>query len=152
MATRGRPRIKPSVDDPVAVEALCNYLVSGLSMTKACRKPECPLDRSVYIRMAKDPEFFATIMRAREMQQHAFAAQNIEIADKATAENWQVARLRIWARQWDAARMAPKHYGRDIGKEDPGAGDSSATRHIALIPPKEPSKEAWTESLNSPDP
>lgn len=28
-----------------------------------------------------------------------------------TPENWQVVKLRIWARQWRAAKLAPKVYG-----------------------------------------
>jgi hypothetical protein len=33
------------------------------------------------------------------------------MADEATAENRQTVRLRIWARQWRAAKLAPKKYG-----------------------------------------
>jgi hypothetical protein len=36
------------------------------------------------------------------------------MADKATAEDWQVVKLRIWARQWRASKLAPKKYGEKI--------------------------------------
>ena len=33
------------------------------------------------------------------------------MADAATPENYQVVRLQIWARQWNAAKLAPRRYG-----------------------------------------
>jgi hypothetical protein len=107
----GRPPTKPSVDDPKAIERLCDYLVGGMGMDAACRLPDCPSDTAVYRKMAKDQEFAGVIARAREAQQHAIIDQTVGLADKATAENWQVVRLQIWARQWRAAKLAPKVYG-----------------------------------------
>ena len=80
-------------------------------MDAACRLPECPSDTAVYRKMAKDQEFAGIIARAREAQQHAIIDQTVDMADKATPENWQVVRLQIWARQWRAAKLAPKVYG-----------------------------------------
>ena len=98
----GRPPIKPSVDDTAAVERMCERLVGGMSMVVACSRPDCPSATAVYQRMARDAEFAAIIGRAREAQQHAIIDQTVDMADKATPENWQVVRLRIWARQWRA--------------------------------------------------
>jgi hypothetical protein len=39
------------------------------------------------------------------------------LADQATPENWQVVKLRIWARQWRAAKLAPRKYGDKITTE-----------------------------------
>jgi hypothetical protein len=47
--------------------------------------------------------------RAREHQADLYADQIIEISD--TEENPQVARLRIDARKWKAAKMHPNVYG-----------------------------------------
>ena len=33
------------------------------------------------------------------------------MADMATPDDWQVVKLRIWARQWRASKLAPKKYG-----------------------------------------
>jgi ABC-type nitrate/sulfonate/bicarbonate transport system ATPase subunit len=61
--------------------------------------------------MAKDEAFRTRIARAREAQQDALMDETLEMADAATAEDWQVVELRIWARQWLAAKLAPKKYG-----------------------------------------
>src|SRR5262245_39231868 len=49
--------------------------------------------------------------RAREAQADKFFKECIEIADAATQENCNVARLRVDTRKWAAARLAPKKYG-----------------------------------------
>ena len=36
------------------------------------------------------------------------------MADAATPEDWQVVKLRIWARRWRASKLAPKVYGERI--------------------------------------
>ena len=52
--------------------------------------------------------------RAREAQADKFFNECIEIADTATQENCNVARLRVDTRKWAAARLAPKKYGDHI--------------------------------------
>jgi len=61
--------------------------------------------------MAKDEDFRSAIARAREMQQEAEIDRTVDMADNATPEDHQVVKLRIWARQWRAAKLAPKKYG-----------------------------------------
>ena len=73
--------------------------------------------------MAADKDFAATVARAREAGQDALAGETIDIADEATEETVQAARLRIWARQWYASKLAPKKYGDKLavgGAEDLG--------------------------------
>src|SRR4051812_18962234 len=110
-ARLGRPPIRPGVDDADAVQALCNHLVAGMGMHEVCTHPECPAERLVYLKMAADPAFRSVIARAREAQQHAIIDETVRMADAATVEDWQVVRLRIWARQWRAAQLAPQGYG-----------------------------------------
>ena len=50
----------------------------------------------------------------RESQADKFFKECIEIADTATQENCNVARLRVDTRKWAAARLAPKKYGDHI--------------------------------------
>lgn len=80
-------------------------------MDEACSDENCPSQTEVYAGMALDPVFRGIIARAREAQQHATIDDTIRMADEATEDNWQVVRLRIWARQWRAAKLAPKVYG-----------------------------------------
>jgi hypothetical protein len=112
--TMGRPPVKPSVDDAEAVARLCDLLIGGMSMSEVCARDDCPSRTAVYAKMASDAAFRATIARAREAQQHAIIDETIEMADAATPEDWQVVKLRIWARQWRAAKLAPRTYGNKV--------------------------------------
>lgn len=72
----------------------------------------------VYQAMAKDEAFRNAIACAREAQQEAIIDQTIDIADSATPEDYNVMKLRIWARQWRASKLAPKKYGDKIITEN----------------------------------
>lgn len=77
--------------------------------------------RTVYDRLTHDVDLRTSIARAREQQQDALVDECIDIADGATEETVQSARLRIWARQWQASKLAPKKYGDRISQEITGA-------------------------------
>lgn len=72
----------------------------------------------VYQAMAKNEEFRNAIAYAREAQQEAIIDETIEIADAATPEDYNVMKLRIWARQWRAGKLAPKKYGEKLITEN----------------------------------
>ena len=114
----GRPT-DASLDDPDVVDELCRRLSSGDGMAAICREDGMPASTTVYARMAVDAEFRARIARAREAQQDAEADKCIDMADAATPEDWQVVKLRIWARQWRASKLAPKKYGDKLALTDP---------------------------------
>jgi hypothetical protein len=70
-----------------------------------------PSDRTFYRRLAEDEAFCQKYMRAREAQAHRETDEIRSIADLATPEDVNVARLRIDARKWRAGKLAPKVYG-----------------------------------------
>ena len=107
----GRPRVRPSSHDPAVLDELCARIAEGRGIKEVCRDEDMPSNSEVFRRMANEPDFAARIARAREAQQDAVAENIVEMADSATSDNWQVVKLRIWARQWRAARLAPKKYG-----------------------------------------
>jgi hypothetical protein len=120
----GRPREKPSVDDAPAIERLCEYLVTGMSMTAACSQPDVPVKSEVYKKMAKDEAFSTIIARARTAQQIALIDETQDMVDAATAEDWQVVRLRVWQRQWTAGKLASRLYGDKLQHAN-AAGDGN---------------------------
>lgn len=71
--------------------------------------------------MATDETWRNEIARAREAQQEALIDETVDMADDATPEDWQVVKLRIWARQWRAGKLAPKKYGERASVEHTGA-------------------------------
>lgn len=131
MSNIGRPPVKPSIDDPNAVARLCEYLASGLSMMRACEKADAPSQTSVYIKLAKDAAFREIIARAREAQQAALMDATLDMADEATAEDWQIVRMRIWARQWLASKLAARTYGDKIQHAN-AVGDGNAEMKMTV--------------------
>lgn len=103
--------MRPSTHDPKVVAELCARIAEGNAIGVICRSDDMPSETEIYRRMASDPDFASAIARAREAQQDAEAEKIVQMADEATAEDWQVVKLRIWARQWRAAKLAPKRYG-----------------------------------------
>jgi hypothetical protein len=51
------------------------------------------------------------LSRVRECQQDAEIDRTVAMADAATEADYNVVKLRIWARQWRASKLAPKKYG-----------------------------------------
>jgi len=100
----------PTLDDPSVVDTLCDKISEGNGVNAASKIVGIN-ESTVYRRMARDAEFASRIARAREAQQDAECEKTVEMADAATAEDWQVVRMRIWARQWRASKLAPKKYG-----------------------------------------
>ena len=127
--------MKADITNPAVVDELCDRIASGRGIVEVCSDPDMPHDTTVYRHMAKNPEFAARIARAREAQQEAEPDRIVQMAEAATAEDWQVVKLRIWARQWRAAKLAPKKYGEKITAEvsgkDGGPIETKATHDLA---------------------
>ena len=105
---------------PALADALFDEIAAGVSITAACASQG--FDRKEFYRWQAADEAFATrIARAREIGVVARIDENQDIADGATAEDWQVARLRIWERQWAASKINPKKYGDRLQAEVTGA-------------------------------
>ncbi len=62
--------------------------------------------------------------RAREAQADKYFQEIVEIADAATPETVNVARLRVDSRKFAVARLAPKKYGDRISHDVKGGGSN----------------------------
>lgn len=95
-------------------DEILSRLAGGESLTDICgpnRDDWLPTDRTVYRRLAEDDAFSRKYARAREIQAHREADEIRVIADMATAETVNAARLQVDVRKWRASKMAPKVYG-----------------------------------------
>lgn len=101
---------KPIVLTQKQTTDLCDAIASGRSVRDACSVASIS-EPTVYRMMARDAEFSAAIAAARAAQQDYEADACVNMADDATPEDWQVVKLRIWARQWRASKLAPKKFG-----------------------------------------
>lgn len=119
-AFRWTPEIEAEIFDRIA---------RGHALVQICgdnRDDFMPTDSTFYKRLSSDAEFADRYARAREAQAHREADEIKAIADEATPENAQVARLQIDARKWRASKLAPKVYGDKVAIG--GAPDMSPIR------------------------
>ena len=114
----GRPghwhpnRKRPSIYDNGVLDRLCAEISSNAQSIKAiCEPDDMPRARDVFVAMGRDEAVRSRIAQAREAQQDVIVDELLTIADTASVEEVNLAKLRIWTRQWAAARFAPKKYG-----------------------------------------
>lgn len=103
-----------------AVE-FCRRLAEGRALIRICEDEDMPVVSTIYYWLKRYPEFVALYANAREMQADVLFEEVREIADRATPETLAVDKTRITARQWQAAKMAPRSYGARIHQEHPDA-------------------------------
>lgn len=114
----GRPdhwhpnRKRPSLYDEGVLDRFLDKLSStAQSIRQICEPDDMPRSQDIFIACGRDPALRARIAQAREAQQDVIVDELLTIADTATVEEVNLAKLRIWTRQWAAARFAPKKYG-----------------------------------------
>jgi hypothetical protein len=105
----GRP---PNPSNPQIKTRICLEIAEGKSLRSICLAHDMPASQTVRVWLALDAEFAAQYARAREEQADYYADEIIEIAD--TAEDANLARLRIDARKWKASKLRPKKYGEKL--------------------------------------
>lgn len=105
------------------VTDICDHIATGKSLIDVAKLKGYPSADSMYRQMTRDADFAARIARAREAQQDHEADEIVRLADDATAENWQVVKLRMEARKWRAAKLAPKRYGDKVALTGGSEGD-----------------------------
>lgn len=123
----GRP---PFAWTPEIEEEILGRMMVGESVADILgdgRDDWLPSERTFYKRLSDDAAFAQKYARAREAQGHFEADEIRAIADAATPEDVQVARLRVEARKWRASKLAPKVYGDKL--EVSGAGEGGAHVH-----------------------
>jgi Bacteriophage Sf6, terminase small subunit-like len=80
----------------------------------------------------EDEDFLERYAHAREAQADKYFQEIVEIADAATPETVNVARLRVDSRKFTVARLAPKKYGDRISHNVKGAGSSNFQPQILI--------------------
>ena len=103
-------------------ERFCELLAQGQSVRQICSQPGQPDKSQVYRWLDENGDFRDQYARAREAQADKYFQEIIEIADAATPETVNVARLRVDSRKFTVARLAPKKYGDHISHDVKGGG------------------------------
>jgi hypothetical protein len=122
----GRPR---TLDRDNIMQRVCARLANGEYVEDAAPLEGCTAET---IRAwAQTPELSLMYARARESQVHAIAVSGVRIADAATPETAQVARLQVDVRKWIASKLMPRLYGERI--EVAGDPDAPLTLTVRFV-------------------
>jgi hypothetical protein len=110
---RGGPlkRGRPSTYHEAIGRAICERLLEGRAITHICADADMPPVATVFWWLKTHPEFAEMYRVAREIQAHIKFDEVWEEAKAATPGTAFVARVRIQALQWQAAKLAPRAYG-----------------------------------------
>jgi hypothetical protein len=131
---------RPSAYTPELADKICLLLSEGASLLQICKADDMPTRQTVHNWLLADRVFFDKYACAREMQADALADEIIEISDNSAFdmtvdddtgraivdhEHIQRSRLRVDARKWYAAKVAPKKYGDRVIQNHVGADDGA---------------------------
>lgn len=135
------------------IDAVLDQVAGGKSLVKVCEAPGMPNRTAFLRRVAADPALQALYAEAMAARADKYAEETIDIADDGLNDTYiddqgnvktdtdVVARskLRIAARQWYAAKIAPKKYGDKVdlnhGGQDGNPVDLNWT--INFVKPKD---------------
>lgn len=125
---------------PEVMDEICLRLMDGETLSAICRDERMPARPTVHLWVLQDADFRKRYIAARDAQADTWVDETIDIADTTeegtktttrgtgdkavtetvTADMVEHRRLRVAARQWAAAKNAPKKYGDRIQAEHTG--------------------------------
>lgn len=123
---------RPSIYTPELADLILNRIASGQSLREVCRDEAMPNRDTVRVWLRDNPDFRGLHTQARLDQMDALGDEICEIADDGRndwierqnadgsttrvfdAEHVQRSRLRIDARKWLMAKLAPRKYGEKV--------------------------------------
>ena len=92
-------------------DRICERIADGESLRGICEGADMPARVNVIRWLEKDEALRNQYARAREHQADHEFDEIKAIADLASVEDVQVARLRVDTRKWRAGKLRPKVYG-----------------------------------------
>lgn len=149
--TGAKPVGRPSKFTQVLADAICDRIAEGESLRAICIDSDMPNRSTVFLWLANSKDFSDQYARAREAQADKYVEEIIEISDDGTNDTYTTekgeevnhdviarSRLRVDARKWVAARLAPKKYGDRIMQEVMGEGGGPVkTENVHALDPVE---------------
>lgn len=102
-------------------EAICLQIEQGKALAKLIHGPGKIISNTLWNELILDKEKNTRYARAREARADAIFDEIFGIADEATPEDVNVARLKVDTRKWALSKMQPKKYGDKLDVEHSGA-------------------------------
>jgi len=103
---------RPSIYSKELEERMLEEIASGRSVIGMCREEKWTPNADTWYRWLYKIEGLSDrYARAKAFQSEREADIILDIADNATNQDYQVARLRVDARKWIASKLLPNKYG-----------------------------------------
>jgi len=103
---------RPSIYSEKLVKRILDEIASGRSVISICRDEDWSPNADTWYRWLYNKEGLSDrYARAKSVQSEREADIILDIADNATNQDYQVARLRVDARKWVASKLLPNKYG-----------------------------------------
>ena len=103
-------------------DKICAKVMEGMPLVRICAEEGMPHPATVYRWFREHKDFCDNYARAKEDQADYFVEDILQIADLATIQDVQVAKLRVDTRKWAASKYKPKKYGDRLHAELTGEG------------------------------
>ena len=103
---------RPSIYSEKLVNRMLEEIASGRSVIGLCREEDWTPNAETWYRWLYKIEGLSNrYAQAKSVQSEREADIILDIADNATNQDYQVARLRVDARKWIASKLLPNKYG-----------------------------------------
>lgn len=112
-------------------DSICERIAEGESGRAIMRDKETP-SLSTFWKWLKEPELAKQYARAKQEQADAIFEDCLDIADNATLEETQLARMRIDTRKWMAGKLRPKVYGDKLTQDNISSDGTFAPRTVII--------------------
>lgn len=101
-------------------EEICNAIATtGEGLRELCKgNPHWPARRNIYHWLVKHEDFRLLYARSKKFQVETLVDEILDIADCASFDEVNKARLQIDTRKWIAAKLCPRLYGDKIELSD----------------------------------
>lgn len=143
------PSGRPSTyTDELATE-ICTLLACGHTLTSICKREGMPCFQTIHYWRHNVDGFEEMYNRARAEQGHYFADEAIDIADEASADSVQKAKLQVDIRKWTAAKLRPQLYGERVVQQHEGGETPIQTVNINAEMPAEEAARLYRDLLGS---
>lgn len=121
-------------------DQVCAYIVEGMSLKRVSHQKDMPCVASIFYWIRTNPEFKEMYEKAKREQADALIEEMQDIADMATPDTCNVAKLQVDTRKWVASKMKPKKYGDSstLNLADNEGGKLSIGCILKEIDPKKP--------------
>ena len=128
---------RPSIYSEKLVEKMLEEIASGRSVISLCRDEDWTPNAETWYRWLYKKEGLSNrYTRAKAIQSEQEADIILDIADNATNQDYQVARLRVDARKWVASKLLPNKY-RDKTQIDHSSTDGTMKPTVIELVAKE---------------